>query len=251
MVSLEEIVNFCQQRADVAGFKDFPEARNGLQLANQGTVTKIGAAVDAGLVPFEQAADAGVDFLIVHHGLFWAGAKRIVGPEYRKYKTALDANLAVYACHLPLDAHPEIGNSALLARQLGAELVGTFLPYEGRDIGQIAAWSDRRASLRERLEALFPNGITSIEFGSDAPRKVCIVTGSGSGAVSNVRGAGADTLITGELKQHDYNLAQELGLNLYACGHYATETFGVDALARECAARFSLPYAFIPTDCPL
>ncbi|OUW17085.1 MAG: Nif3-like dinuclear metal center hexameric protein [Opitutales bacterium TMED158] len=251
MANLDAIVSFCDERARTHEVADFREALNGLQFANNGQVSKIGAAVDAGLRPFEQAIEAGIDFLIVHHGMFWNGSRRIVDGEYAKYKTLIDGNLAVYSCHLPLDAHTEIGNAACLAKAIGANQCGTFLPYEGTDLGLVCDWTQDRSNLRKSLVDAFGPRVAAMEFGSDSPDKLCIVTGSGNSVVDRVKATGADTLVTGELKQHFYTIAQEEGLNLYACGHYATETFGVDALGREAAERFDLGYEFIETDCPL
>ena len=249
--ALAELVAYCQQRLGLPAFADFPGSVNGLQIENNGTVTRIGAAVDAGLVPFQRAAASGVDFLVVHHGLFWDGAKPIVGPAREKLQVALGANLAVYSAHLPLDAHPEIGNNAGLARALECEPLRTFLPYQGRDIGLIARAPVDRTALRRRLVAQFPGGVTALESGSIAPREVAILTGSGMSALDFLPSAGIDTLVTGELKQAAFNRAQEDKLNLYLCGHYATETFGVRALAAELAERFGLPWIFLGTECPL
>ena len=251
MRPLDEIVAYCNKRTRSQEIADFPGALNGLQFSNNGEVSKIGAAVDAGLIPFQMAIDAGIDLLIVHHGMFWNAPERIVGSEFEKIRSLLEGNMAVYSCHLPLDAHPEIGNSACLAKKIGAKASGSFLPYEGNDIGLVCDWNQSRDSLRSALEDEFPRGIASIEFGSKAPKKICVVTGSGNSVVDQIESTGSDTLITGELKQHFYNVAQEQGINLYACGHYATETFGVDALAREVSSKFDLPYQFIATDCPL
>ncbi|MEM9160150.1 MAG: Nif3-like dinuclear metal center hexameric protein [Verrucomicrobiota bacterium] len=251
MAKLHDIVAFCNERSNTAAVKDFKGALNGLQFENNGAVTKIGAAVDAGLVPFQKAVEEDIDLLIVHHGLFWNGSKRIVDSEYKKYKTLIDGNLAVYSCHLPLDAHAEIGNSALLAQKLGIQPAGTFLPYEGVDIGFVGTWDKSRDELKAAIDQEFSGKFDAMEFGSEAPKKICVVTGSGASVVDYVKSTGADTLITGELKQHLYNQAQEEGLNLYACGHYATETYGVKALAAEAAKKFDLDWKFIPTDCPL
>lgn len=106
-------------------------------------------------------------------------------------------------------------------------------------------------TLKKRLGHLFPNGFTAIEKGSNRPGKIAILTGSGASAISELKAEGVDTLITGELKQNHFNQAEESGLNLYLCGHYATETFGVGALAQEVAAEFGLEWEFIDTDCPL
>lgn len=253
MINLSDLVGYCDERISVEEIQDFPGAFNGLQLENDGKVSKIGAAVDAGYIPFQKATDRGIDFMIVHHGLFWVPPTPLTESNYLKVKHCMTNNLAVYGAHLPLDCHPEIGNNALLSEKIGFEKYGTFLPYEGKDIGLLAKAPSplSRENIKSRLENLFPKGIQAIEFGSENPTQVAILTGSGQSAVDQIKNQGVDTLITGELKQHHFNYAQEAGLNLYLCGHYATETFGVDALGKELAAQFDLPYEFVETECPL
>lgn len=252
MAQLKDIVEFCDARTRHTEIKDFGGAYNGLQMENNGEVTKVGAAVDAGQLPFEAAVAAKVDFLICHHGLFWSPPIPITGSNRRKIKTALDGNLAVYGSHLPLDCHPEIGNNALLARELGLDRLGSFLPYEGNDIATIAtAPEGGRRELVNKLKALFPETYQGIEYGSEQPERIAILTGSGQSAVPELKAQGIDTLITGELRQHHFNMAQELGLNLYPCGHYATEVFGVKALAAELAEKFALNWDFIEQPCQL
>ncbi|CAA6677411.1 MULTISPECIES: Nif3-like dinuclear metal center hexameric protein [unclassified Lentimonas] len=252
MPKLSEIVAFCDTRTRRAEVKDFTGSYNGLQVENNGEVTKIAAAVDAGQIPFEQAIAAGVDFIICHHGLYWTAPIPLTGTSYKKVKTALDGNLAVYGAHLPLDCHPEIGNNALLAKALELEAIGGCVPYEGNDIATITAGpAGGRAELAAKLKALFPDTYQAIEYGSDQPQRIAILTGSGQSAVDALQANQIDTLITGELRQHHFNMAQELGLNLYPCGHYATEVFGVKALAAEVAAKFGLEWTFIETPCLL
>lgn len=252
MASLKEIVEYCDYRTRRAEIPDFEGAYNGLQLENDGSVSKIGAAVDAGTLPFRAAIEQGIDFLICHHGLYWVPPIPLVGPSREKIKTALDGNLAIYGAHLPLDGHPEIGNNALLADALGLEKVGSFLKYEGNDMACIAAGpAGGRVVLAERLRALFPDTYHAIEYGSAQPERIAILTGSGQSAVPKLLAEGVDTLVTGELRQHHFNIAQELGLNLYPCGHYATEVFGVKALAQEVAGKFGLDWAFIEQPCRL
>ena len=123
---LDEIVEYCNSRVHLDSVKDFPGAENGLQFQNNGVVTKIGAAVDAGLVPFPRKQDVGVDFLIVHHGMYWSPFPPVTGVQYEKTKTLLDGNCAVYGSHLPLDCHLEIGNNAILAKKLGLTRIETF-----------------------------------------------------------------------------------------------------------------------------
>jgi len=251
MPSLMEVVTYCDERLSRSLIPDFPGAENGLQFENNGHVTKIGAAVDAGLIPFKKATEAGIDFLIVHHGMFWSPPYPVTGTLFNKYKLCVENNLAVYGAHLPLDCHKEIGNNAILAKKLKLKTADWFLEYQSNPIGLIAEGSLERSDLKNRLETLFPDGITAIEKGSKQPEKIAILTGSGASAVSELQKAGVDTLITGELKQNHFNEAEEAGLNLYACGHYATETFGVRALAEEVANKHGLEWEFIATDCPL
>jgi dinuclear metal center YbgI/SA1388 family protein len=250
MPKLDEIVAYCDRRIRRTAFQDFSGACNGLQVSNSGRVTHIGAAVDAGIAPFEQAVAAGVDFLVVHHGLFWSPPRPVTGPAYRKLSVLLGGDCALYSSHLPLDAHREIGNNALLARQLGLKPARWFLEHEGEAIGCIAPSRLRRTALRRKLEILYPR-VVAIEFGSAAPRAVAFCSGSGHQAVRELAPAGADTLVTGELREEWFNYAQENRLNLYACGHYATETLGVQALAAELAKKFRLPWRFIATGNPL
>ena len=250
MASLQHLTDYCDRRTRRAAFQDYTGAMNGLQVANDGRVTKIGAAVDAGQVPFEQAVACGVDFLLVHHGLFWGGVQPLTGPAYTRYSALIRGNCAVYSSHLPLDAHPELGNNALLARQLGLRPRRRFLEREGESIGCIAPNKQRRVQLRNRLEEQFTR-VVAIEFGSASPKQIAFCSGSGNSAVPALNEAGADTLVTGELREEWFNYAQEHKLNLYCCGHYATEVFGVKALADELATRFGLPWTFIDTENPL
>ncbi|MBC2596219.1 Nif3-like dinuclear metal center hexameric protein [Ruficoccus amylovorans] len=251
MPRLEDLVTFCDERTNRSQITDFPPAMNGLQAANSGKVTKIGAAVDAGLVPFEMAATAGVDFLIVHHGMNWNPPMPLTGPNYRKVKQLLAADIAVYSSHLPLDLHREIGNNACIARRLGLEITDWFLPYEGNSIGAIIENVPLRPVLHQRIQELFPHTFTAIEAGPEQPRRMGLLSGSGQSAIAHLRAAGIDTFLTGELKQEHFNIAQEQSLNLYLGGHYATEVFGVMALAAEAAEKFGLEWEFLPTGCPL
>ncbi len=251
MADLKEIVAYCDKLTRRLEVADFEGANNGLQLQNNGTVTRIGAAVDAGMVPFKQAIENEVDLLIVHHGMFWQKPVHYTDVLYEKLKLAIDNNLAVYSSHLPLDAHQEIGNNRLLAKAIGLEPIDWFLQYEGTPIALLAEAPPNREELRQRLIAEFGNAITAIEFGSPNPSRIAILTGSGRSALDEMKQVGADTLITGELRQEHFNLAQEQGFNLYLCGHYATERYGVKELARQVAQAFRLEDTFIQTDCPL
>ena len=250
MPKLSDLVDYCDRRTRRAAFKDAPGAFNGLQVANDGRVTKIGAAVDAGLGPFQQAVAAGVDFLIVHHGMYWDMPRPLTGAAYGRVATLMGGNCALYSNHLPLDGHPEIGNNALLARQLGLKRSRPFLVRDGEAIGCIAKSKLTRAALRKKLESHYAR-VVAIECGSAMPREIAFCSGAGNSAVPELIPAGVDTLVTGELREEFFNRAQEEKLNLYCCGHYATEVHAVRALAAELAKKFKLPWEFIATDNPL
>ncbi len=250
MVSLQHLVDYSDKRTRRAAFKDFPGAHNGLQVANDGRVTRIGAAVDAGLVPFEKAVERGIDFLIVHHGLFWGGVQPLTGTAYQRVATLVRGNCALYSSHLPLDAHEEIGNNAIMARQLGLKTRRPLLFHEGEPIGWIAPNKLKRSQLCARLEELYPR-VVVVDCGSATPKHIGFCTGGGNHAVPELVRAGCDTLVTGELREEWFNYAQENRLNLICCGHYATEVHGVKALAAELAKKFRLPWEFIETENPL
>lgn len=250
MASLDDLVAYCDQRTRRSAFKDAPGAFNGLQVANSGRVTKIGAAVDAGVVPFQKAVAAGVDFLIVHHGMYWDMPRPLVGPAYERVATLMRGNCALYSNHLPLDGHPEIGNNALLAKQLGLRRSRPFLVRDGEAIGCVADSKLSRAALRAKLEKLYDR-VIAIECGRSNPPAIAFCSGAGNSALPELRPAGVDTLVTGELREEWFNRAQEEKLNLYLCGHYATEVHAVQALAAELAKKFKLPWEFIATANPL
>ena len=251
-VPLSALVDFCDAAVRRREVPDFDGAWNGLQCENRaGTVAHIGAAVDAGLATFERAAMAGVDFLIVHHGLLWGNPVRLTGPHFARVDRLLANQIALYGAHLPLDCHETLGNNAILAKQLGLKIAQWELPFEGKPMVATVADCPTRAVLRARLQRCFPGGFTAIEKGPARPKKIAIVTGSGVTVVRHLREIGVDTLITGEVRQANFVDAEDEGLNLYLCGHYATEVFGVQALAAAAARKFGLPCTWLGSDCPL
>ncbi|PTX94550.1 Nif3-like dinuclear metal center hexameric protein [Opitutus sp. ER46] len=250
MAKLSDLVTYCDQRTRRTLFKDAPGAFNGLQVANSGRVTRIGAAVDAGVAPFREAVARGIDFLLVHHGLYWDMPRPLTGPVYERFAVLMKGDCALYSNHLPLDGHPEIGNNALLARQMGLQPKRPFLVRDGQPIGWIAPHRGPRSQLRAKLEKEYAR-VVAIEYGSASPKAVAFCSGSGNSAIPELAAAGVDTLVTGELREEWFNRAQEEKLNLYLCGHYATEVHAVRALAAELAAKFRLPWEFIATDNPL
>ncbi len=242
VAELTTYLDACLRTGEVA---DWAGAMNGLQLENDGSVKKIGAAVDATLPVIEQAVAAGIDFLIVHHGLFWGGAQPVCGPIYRKMKIAIDANLAIYSSHLPLDLHPEMGNNAQLAARLGLTNLTPFFPEKGQLIGLRGCCEISREDFSRLLDDILGQPPHLAPGGPEMIREVGVVTGGAGAEISRAAAAGVDTFVTGEGPHHSYGLAEELGVNLFYGGHYATETFGVQALAAHFAKITGLPWQFI------
>lgn len=245
MASLKEIVSFLDSELRISDITDYSGAMNGLQLENGGSVGKVAAAVDASLPVVEAAVEQGADLLVVHHGMFWQGAQPLTGAFYRKIRIAIEGGLAIYSAHLPLDVHPEIGNNALLMRALGLSPIGGFLPSKGLDIGLVANVDLSRGELLERVRAAVGTSVHLCPGGPERIRTLGIVTGGAGSEVKVAADAGLDTFITGEGPHWSYPLAEELGINVLYAGHYATETFGVKALAGLLAARFSLDTEFV------
>lgn len=245
MPDLTSIVAFLDRELNAAAISDHAGAVNGLQLANHGPVERIVAAVDASLPVILSAAAGAPGLLLVHHGMFWQGAQPVTGPFYQKLKTAIAAGLAVYSSHLPLDVHPEWGNNIRLARALGLTETRPFLEHRGTCIGVRGQWSGNREAMTQSLRAVVGGPVHLCPGGPDDIRRVGVITGGAGAEVAAVAALGIDTFVTGEGPHWSYPLAEELGVNVFYAGHYATETFGVRALAQVLAQQFNLPWRFI------
>jgi dinuclear metal center YbgI/SA1388 family protein len=184
--------------------------------------------------------------LVVHHGLFWQGAQRIRGAVYEKIRLAIENGLAIYSAHIPLDVHPELGNNAILLRalQLGSS-VEPFFPWKGIELGMQAKTEIDRDELVRRVESATGAPAHLCPGGPKIIRKLGVITGGAGSQIEEVAASGVDTLITGEGPHWSYTAAEELGVNLVYGGHYATETFGVKALAERWAHEFGTTSQFI------
>lgn len=247
MPQLHEIVHFLDTLLDTAGIRDYPGAVNGLQIENSGAVRRVIAAVDASLPVIEEAAGDPGTLLVVHHGMFWQGLRTITGPVRRKIKAAMDGDLALYSSHLPLDVHAELGNNILLARALGLRNIAPLPPGKpsGLAMGLRGEWSGDRAKFLTLVSEAVAGQVHHCPGGPGEIRNIAVVTGGAGSEVEAVAASGVDTFVTGEGPHWSYPLAEELGINLVYAGHYATETFGVRALAARIAADFQIPHAFI------
>jgi dinuclear metal center YbgI/SA1388 family protein len=230
---------------------DYPSALNGLQFDHRGPVRRIAAAVDFSLRTVEEAARRDANFLIVHHGMFWGGLQPIVGVLFERVRLLATLDLAVYASHLPLDAHPTLGNNALLARDLGLVPSLPFAQYQGVAIG-VAGEADVATSelltRADRIAREFSGAAraSSMALGRRTQRwAICTGAGASTETLREAWDLGIDTLIVGEGPHHTAVEAPELGLVIIYAGHYATETLGVRALTEQVAPRFDLPWEFI------
>ena len=245
MAALAPIVADLDRTLRIAEIADYPGAWNGLQIENSGTVEKVAAAVDACEAVIAEAVARGVSLLLVHHGLFWSGVQPLTGFMRRKVKSAFDGDLAIYSSHLPLDLHPTLGNNALLAKALGFKRCEPFLEMKGRAIGVQTKAALSREELSRRLERVLGSAPHLAPGGPAKTARIGIVTGGAGGEVAQAAAEGVDTFITGEGPHHSYTLAEELGVNIFYGGHYATETFGVKALAAHVSKTFRVPWEFI------
>jgi dinuclear metal center YbgI/SA1388 family protein len=248
MVPLAEIVSYTDRFLRVCEVGDWDNALNGLQIENSGQVRRIGAAVDVSTRVLTEAQKRKVDLLIVHHGLFWAGLQPLRGALRRQLRLAFENDVAVYGAHLPLDIHPLAGNNAQLVAALGLKSTQPFLEEKGQRVGLKVRASLPRSDLVRKLQKALNGPVKVFDFGPKRTRAIGIVTGAAGSEIYRVADDNIDTFITGEAPHWAAVAAQELGVNLLLGGHYATEVFGVKALAAHLSKRFGVPWEFI--DCP-
>jgi dinuclear metal center YbgI/SA1388 family protein len=244
-ISLAAIVRYCDHLLRTAEVQDYDGAANGLQVENAGAVTRIAATVDASLATVRFAAAAKADLLLVHHGLFWGPAHPWTGKRYELMRFLIQHNLAVYSSHLPLDAHRPLGNNAQLCAALGLKNLRPFFFSHGLFLGFQANAKFSRADLAKRLQRATGGKPLVIPAGPEICRRIGVVSGGAGDDLKKAAAEGVDTFVTGEGPHWTYALAEELGINVLYGGHYATETFGVKALAARLSAKFKLPWTFV------
>ena len=248
MASLSDIVSYTIDFCVFATWAIGTMRLNGLQIENSGRVTRIGAAVDVSTRVLTEAQKRDVDLLIVHHGLFWPGLQPIQGALRRQLRIAFENDIALYSAHLPLDIHPKVGNNAQLVAALGLKSPQPFLEEKGQPVGLKVRASLPRSELVRKLQKVLNGPVKVFGFGPKQTRSIGVVTGAAGSEIYRVADEGIDTFITGEAPHWAAVAAEELGMNLLLGGHYATEVFGVKALAAHLSKRFRIPWEFI--DCP-
>lgn len=242
---LSRIVEFCDRTFSPQTFQDYDGAMNGLQVENSGIVTKIAATVDASIATVRKAVEAGADLLVVHHGLFWSPTVPWTGRRYELLDLLVSNNVAVYSMHLPLDAHRKLGNNALLCAALGLKNLKPFFFEKEQFLGYRTQTRLTRGELSKRMAAVLGRTPIVLPGGNDRCERIGVVTGGAGSQLKKTAAEGVDTFITGEGPHWTFALAEELRLNVFYGGHYATETFGVKALAAELSNRFKIPWCFL------
>lgn len=249
MLTLSELNDYLEDYLRHADIQDYPTAFNGLQLQSRNPANKkinrIACAVDASEYVLTAAIQEQVDLLIVHHGFLWGGAQKINGPLYRKLSAAIHADLAIFSSHLPLDLHPEVGNNAVLATKLGMSPTTPLAENKGPSIGLVADMNIPREELFTRLEKITGHSPHLAPGADEICRRVALITGGAGREVYKIAAQNIDTFITGEGTHDTFTAAEELRINLFYAGHYATETFGVKALCAHLEENFKIPWQFI------
>ncbi|MFC4454897.1 Nif3-like dinuclear metal center hexameric protein [Deinococcus sonorensis] len=240
-VPLTELVAWLDRFLNTDAYKDW--SNNGLQLEGNTVVTRVAASVDVSLQSIEQAIEGGAQLLIAHHGLYWNKPQMITGPHRRRVQAALDGGLSIYASHLPLDAHPEVGNNAMIANALSLQDVQ---PFAGIGVQGELPFSQTLQEFAERVQKL-TGEICLVHGGGGGSgvHRLGIVSGGGAEFIAEAARLGLDTLLTGEPEHKHFHDAFEYGVNAVYAGHYETEVFGVRALAARLEEQFGLPWQFL------
>jgi len=243
--ALKDIVRYSDRILRTDKVNDYSGAVNGLQVENRGAVTRIAAAVDASLSTIRLAIAAKADLLIVHHGLFWSPRQPWTGKTHEMLRLLMDNNLAIYSSHLPLDLHPKLGNNIQLCTAMELKNPQPFFHDKEQHIGLQVRAALSLEEVKQRLQKAVGSEPLVIPGGPSTCRRIGMVTGGAGNELKRAVAEGMDTFITGEGAHWTYALAEELGINVLYGGHYATETFGVKALARDLSKRFGLPWSFL------
>ncbi len=243
---LSDIVSLLDSTLRISEIKDASVAMNGLQVENNGTVTKVALAVDGSQKSIDDAIAAGADLLMLHHGIFWCGLQAVKSWWKHKLQSCLNNNLAVYSAHLPLDLHPTLGNNASMAKALGLLDVQPEVDYHGTLIGLSGYFPGTIAELSAKYAEITGAKITGVIHDGSLPAgRIALCSGGAGEEIYQMHAKGYTTYLTGEENHWVSNAARDMGINILFAGHYATETFGVRALGALLEEQFGLPTVFI------
>jgi len=250
-MELKKVTDYLDTYLEINAFRD--DSANGLQVENSGNVDKIGLAVDACHESIVKAGGAQCSLLIVHHGLFWGKQELIINNHFQRIRALIMADSALYAVHLPLDGHPEVGHNIQIAKKIGLSEIEPFAQYYGRPIGMKGKLETPKScsETARDLKKAIGHCRALLQFGAERVHSIGVVSGSATepALFNELKSQEIDLFVTGEPKHGAYYLAQELGLNIFYGGHYITETFGMKALGEHLENQLNLPTEFIDAPC--
>ena len=253
MTALPELVGYCDRLLEAGNFQDY--CPNGLQVEGRAAVRRIVSGVTASQALIDAAVAQQADLLLVHHGFFWKGEDPcLTGIRQRRIRTLLENGISLLAYHLPLDAHPGLGNNARLAQRLGLVEEGRFGDGHGPELacyGRLDEALDG-AQLAQRIQQVLGREAQWIEAGSAGPlQRVGWCTGAAQSYLEAAARLGLDAFISGEISESTVHIAREYGLHYYAAGHHATERYGVQALGEHLVQEFGIEHTFVDIDNPV
>ena len=241
----DELVTYLDEYLHIADIKDY--GPQGLQVeSGNDQIGKIGLAVDAAPPVIRAAAAWGADMLLVHHGVLWRTVDRIAGSLGERVRLFMAHGINLYAAHLPLDAHPVVGNNAVLAQMFGVNVAGTWAAPSGTPLGVWGEMVEKRplSTLTTEINEKLNTTARVLAHGSETVGTIAIISGFGADLVAEAKALGADTVLTGETSHANYWAASDYDMNVIFAGHYATETVGVQALGRHLTQEFELETKF-------
>jgi dinuclear metal center YbgI/SA1388 family protein len=252
MAERDEIIAYLDELLDVGAFSDY--GPNGLQVPGAEQVSLVVTGVSAQRELFERAAAEGAQLVLCHHGLFWDFHPRSIGPAMKeRLRILFDADISLAAYHLPLDAHPEVGNNALICQALGLERSEPFSEHKGRAIGFVGRSAEGVpfAELRARCAEALGREPFVFDCGPELVHSVGIVSGGAESSFGEAIERGLDAFLTGEVAEHVMAEAREGGVHYIGGGHYATERFGIQRLGDVVAERFRIEHRFVEIPNPI
>lgn len=252
MASLQEIVTHTNELLAVSQFRDY--CPNGLQVQGQREINRLIGGVTASQELIDAAIEQQADAILVHHGYFWKGEDAaITGMKYHRIRSLLDADIALLAYHLPLDAHHKLGNNAQLANKLGLTVEGGFASHGKVDIAMHGRLNQSMSAtdLSAHIEKVLGRLPMVVDAGPASIQRIGWCTGAAQGYLAEAASLGLDAYISGEISEQTWHEARELGIHYFAAGHHATERFGVQALGQYLSQHFSLEFKFIDLDNPV
>lgn len=249
--SLTQLLTLADSLLKPEAFSDY--CPNGLQVMGSSTVAKIVCGVTANQALIDGAIAAKADVLLVHHGFFWKGEDpRIIGMKYRRIKALIDHGISLIAYHLPLDAHPELGNNACLAKLLNIDITGGLEPGNPLSVGNIGRLASAVPAelFCQNVAAVLGREPLLVAVGDKPIATIAWCTGAAQNYIDKAALLGVDAYLSGEISEPTVHSARELGVHYIAAGHHATERYGVQALAQRLASELALEVEFIDIDSP-